>query len=196
MNLGQQIAYLRKARGYTQEEICKKAKISISLYKDFELDKRRLNERYLHNVLIILEGTLIVAPFRFKHHKPLAQAKYDNNPVSPGGVTLWESWNWIGKLFKEMPNLLLQEPLVMRARTGTENFLKGEFKRHELNSIGRECKLRYKHYNEIENGHKISGIEKKTISLEMRTMELLAYMCMKKHFDKVPKLVQELLKED
>lgn len=196
MNLGQQVAHLRKVRGYTQEELCKKARVGISLYKEFELGTKRMNERYLHNVLIILEGTLIVAPFRFKHHKAPSKINYTHNIVSAGGVSLWDAWDHMNKLFKEMPNLLLKEPLVDRARTGTENFMKGEFKRYELNLIGKECQLRYKHYNEIENGHKISGVEKKTISLEMRVMELLTYLCMKKHFHKVPKIVQELLRED
>lgn len=196
MNLGKQVQHLRRVRGYSVEELCKLAKVGTSLYKKFEEGKKRMNERYLHNVLIILDGTLIVAPFRFKHHKPESQKNYTNNLVSDGGVTLWESWDWIKKLFKEMPNLLLKEPLVERALTGTEEYMRGNYKRHDLNTVGRECKLRYKHYNEIENGHKIRGIEKKTISLEMRVMELLTYMCMKNHFHKVPKLVQELLKED
>ncbi len=196
MNLGQQVAHLRKVRGYTQKEIAKKARVGLTLYKEFELGTKRMNERYLHNVLIILEGTLIVAPFRFKHHRAAAQVSYENNIVSAGGITLWESYDWIKKLFKEMPNLLLKEPLVSRAITGTENYMKGEFKRYELNLIGKECQLRYKHYNEIENGHKISGIEKKTVSLEMKVMELLTYMCSKKHFHKVPKIIQELLRED
>lgn len=183
--------YLRKQRGLTQKQASKLSGIHFETYSKFEAGTRGLSSVNLEKVMDALNGTLMVAPFKFDDRK--LDTEFPNDNYGSNGVTLSQAYLSCENLLSELPNMFMHDEVPKNCLNGLKMYLKGIIGKQALAQHRIKAEERYAYYDELENGEKLS-IETKTKSLEMIVMNIVVKTCSIPDFQDVPDMVENLLK--
>lgn len=194
MKLNEQVKYLRKAKGFLQTDIARMTKIGVQTYSKFEAGTRTMTVIRLERILKVIDGTLMIAPFRFNEAHKIVEIDYVVNEHGSNGSTMHDALEALKLMFADLPNLLIVDNIGTDTIKALEMYMTGVISKAVFNRQRRNCEERYLFYDERENSSKIE-IEPKTKSYEMYAIEILKKAC-SKEFYKVPDMVDEFLRED
>lgn len=195
MNIPEQLIYLRRSRDLSQPAVARLAGIKIADYRNMEKGVG-ININRLNKALDALDGSLCIVPHKFNSQKLPEKTRYVNNYYHTAtGIKMSHTLKSMRTLLKELPNVLISDNTAREAVKGLEMFMEGIITTHILAVYKRDCQAKYRFYFEKENSGKLP-IEVKTKSIEMMVLEIAYKCCDIREYQMVPRMVEELLKED